>query len=592
MQLDKTHVAIRARSLSEIGDLALLLTRRFPAASIVAFACGALPWALLNLALIGDIPLAQFADPIYDEQMYTELARYLFLMVVLVILQAPIAGVLTTMLIGRRVFEQQVTWRSAWGDVGRIGWRWFWRLGVLRGPIPLMLLLASNWGGQFAPGRELFWPLALLGLAVIQRGGRPFLPEILLLERCPPRCQDPAVVTLRRRNTALHGPLTSELFGRFLTVALILSLLAVGVGYSLIWLGHVMFGSWDLGAVTYLLIVPMSLWAIAGLSVLVRFLSYLDLRIRLEGWEVDLVMRAEAQRQFGQRIETPRRRQSRRRQQGTGAVEIATGALLLISLVTIAPAAWAADASSQTAAAETARRADETVTVKPLRSRWFDPQQDELIPIQVRSKRPQNENRASQWEAAPTPSQRATQPSRWSWSLGTGWRTFFGWLFLVIAAVSLAGLLIYLFLRVEPASLGSGNTRPTAAETVDQQTWERIQQLPAEVRIHGGDLQGEAERLMRQGDYATAIIALFGCQLLLLDRLGLLQLASGKTNRRYLRELRGHSQSAESILSETVQAFEASYFGDHRPTAERFAQLWAAHQRLQQLAHAQWEAAA
>ena len=48
-----------------------------------------------------------------------------------------------------------------------------------------------------------------------------------------------------------------------------------------------------------LVIYPLSLWCVAGISVMVRLLNYLDCRIRLEGWEVELAVRAEAMRQFG-----------------------------------------------------------------------------------------------------------------------------------------------------------------------------------------------------------------------------------------------------------------------------------------------------
>ena len=48
-----------------------------------------------------------------------------------------------------------------------------------------------------------------------------------------------------------------------------------------------------------------SLWLVAGVSVIVRLLNYLDTRIRLEGWEVELVVRAESLRQFGKENPAP-----------------------------------------------------------------------------------------------------------------------------------------------------------------------------------------------------------------------------------------------------------------------------------------------
>jgi hypothetical protein len=41
---------------------------------------------------------------------------------------------------------------------------------------------------------------------------------------------------------------------------------------------------------------PACLWLVVAFLAVVRFLSYLDLRIRHEGWEVELLMRAESLR--------------------------------------------------------------------------------------------------------------------------------------------------------------------------------------------------------------------------------------------------------------------------------------------------------
>ncbi len=49
-----------------------------------------------------------------------------------------------------------------------------------------------------------------------------------------------------------------------------------------------------LDLIVLLVLYPLALWAVAGVSVVVRLLGYLDTRIRLEGWEVELAVRAEA----------------------------------------------------------------------------------------------------------------------------------------------------------------------------------------------------------------------------------------------------------------------------------------------------------
>ena len=53
---------------------------------------------------------------------------------------------------------------------------------------------------------------------------------------------------------------------------------------------------------TLLAIYPIALWTFGGLSVVVRMFAYLDTRIRLEGWDVELAVRAEAIRQFGEEV--------------------------------------------------------------------------------------------------------------------------------------------------------------------------------------------------------------------------------------------------------------------------------------------------
>ena len=47
---------------------------------------------------------------------------------------------------------------------------------------------------------------------------------------------------------------------------------------------------------TYSVHLQVAVWIVVSYFMVVRYLSYLDLRIRTEGWEVELTMRAEAAR--------------------------------------------------------------------------------------------------------------------------------------------------------------------------------------------------------------------------------------------------------------------------------------------------------
>ncbi|NND96979.1 MAG: hypothetical protein HKN47_06585, partial [Pirellulaceae bacterium] len=156
---------------------------------------------------------------------------------------------------------------------------------------------------------DIVAPICLLIVCALIRGSRPFLPEILLLEQCPLRDSDPRVITAKRRAKSLHSPMNSELSGRFLSVSFILFWMFASTLYTMVWVRGIATGYWDWGLVMLLGLFPAAMWVVAGISVLIRLLNYLDTRIRLEGWEVELSVRAEAMRQFGEEagLSGPRR---------------------------------------------------------------------------------------------------------------------------------------------------------------------------------------------------------------------------------------------------------------------------------------------
>ena len=606
MQLDRTHIVIRARALSEIGDLAMILIRNYPAASIFGFIAGMLPWLLMNLLLIGWMPIVQFNLGIYDDEMEGELSRYLLLMVTLVILQAPIAGVLTTSLIGRAVFEDGVTWRSVLVDLRKMFWRLFWVLGVVRGPIPLMILIASNWGQEMAPFREIIFPIACLFAVGFQRGRRPFLPEILLLERCPLRAKMAGVITVGRRAAALHGPLTGELIGRFITVSLMLTVLSLAALQTMLSIRGVLLGHWDWGPTVYLVFIPLSLWFAAALSTLIRFLSYLDTRIRLEGWEVDLAIRAETQRQFGDtavalapQAQTPQPTRATQSASRLSSIRNHSAVMFLVAALSTGLVCFNSSiASAQQASTVTESDAALDISLKlPPATPWYDPDEGSLVPIEVKTNLPESANRESRWlpkpkkVAAPKPASTPTATGTGSSSGGWTFMNAIGWLILVVIGFALIFFVLFVFSKIEPDTVTNRKAASNDAMVdVDEQMLERMKHLPAEVRHSDVNLRSEAERLMNLSQFDEAIVMLFGHQLLLLDRCRVLRLARGKTNGRYVRETRGNAPEANPFFVNTVSAFEASYFGGHTPSAERFARLWQENETLESVVRPLWEA--
>jgi len=163
--------------------------------------------------------------------------------------------------------------------------------------LPLWLLAATfdrfepNW-----PIEAFLIPFILVPIATALRAFRPYINEIILLEKNPFRSSNPNVLTIGKRSSHLHGPYGGDLFVRWLGTCLITMSLIVMVGVSTFVLQSVLFSNTELNWILVYIWYPAVLWIVVSLVSLVRFLDYLDLRIRHEGWEVELLMKAEALR--------------------------------------------------------------------------------------------------------------------------------------------------------------------------------------------------------------------------------------------------------------------------------------------------------
>ena len=97
-------------------------------------------------------------------------------------------------------------------------------------------------------------------------------------------------------------------------------------------------------------------------------------------------------------------------------------------------------------------------------------------------------------------------------------------------------------------------------------------------RASGGHPAGRRRSLGRSaaaaaaGDLAGAMVCLFAHQLLSLDQLGLIRLAPGRTGRQYV-----HGAADRELvdsLGATLALFEEVYYGRRRPTAQAFESVW------------------
>jgi len=138
---------------------------------------------------------------------------------------------------------------------------------------------------------------------------RPYINEIILLEKNPVWTRQPNTITIGKRSSHLHGPYAGDLLVRwFGTAAIALLLVSLALTTAIVLQG-VLISDWpiawsleplemssNLDWFKLEIAYPACLWLVVMFLAVVRFLSYLDLRIRHEGWEVELLMRAEALR--------------------------------------------------------------------------------------------------------------------------------------------------------------------------------------------------------------------------------------------------------------------------------------------------------
>ena len=330
MQLDQTNLTIRTRSIAEIGDLTLMMTRRYAADIGRFFGRGAWPWIAIDVGIIGGIAAWRRDAVLQDTEMSSAVWtwHYVMWMTILVVIQTPWAGAAATYWMGQRVFNSEVDSHDVRQRVRQCRGALVWVLGVKRLTIATTLAAAVLIATDHVIGGSII-AIGLLIVVAIIRSSRPFLPEILLLEGCPIRpdanrstkrsiapeddgdstivgnaasagdaTRPPISASVRSSN--LHRPHVAELNGRFMATSIAMLAIATILYFALsAVLGFLIRDGRLLWYLEMGLALPLALWTAAMLSVVARLLGYLDCRIRLEGWDVELAVRAEAMRQFG-----------------------------------------------------------------------------------------------------------------------------------------------------------------------------------------------------------------------------------------------------------------------------------------------------
>lgn len=295
MQLDETQIAIRERSTLDLLDLATHVLRNYVRPLLAVWGLGIAGFCLLNQFLLRQLSEVSWAEDGVFEVAAGGTFDYVRNMVFLVVLEAPLATALVTKYLGEAVFLKQPSVKSAIKDTYRLYWRLFWCHFVLRGLGPgLVCAWFAGASPDFTAGD--FFLMVTAAVFAFARAWRPFINEIILLERNPLRGRAASDMTVGRRSSLLHSAVGGDLFVKWMGYSVVGGLLSLSFFFAMVFASGVFLNDWSIGPIMIQVCVPLALWIVAGYLAVVRFLAYLDLRIRCEGWEVELRMRAEGAR--------------------------------------------------------------------------------------------------------------------------------------------------------------------------------------------------------------------------------------------------------------------------------------------------------
>lgn len=219
--------------------------------------------------------------------------------------------------------------------------------------------------------------------------------------------------------------------------------------------------------------------------------------------------------------------------------------------------------------------AQDNSKLSPDDAAWLDAKAGEVLPINF-GDRPsaRSASRAEIPKAATATTAPVRRPTLfWNWIGDWIWnRDFFRFVFYIflVLAIGLGGYLGYRYIyRWRKLNSEGEYDERLATRTVEQS----MRELSFNVDFSGGDFCAEAEKAYRSGDLRNAIIYLFSYVLVSLDQKGHIRLRKGKTNREYLREIRGKSGLAK-FYQRVMVPFEETFFGDYQLEQKEFESCW------------------
>ena len=288
MEFDRTFIKIRQRNIFEISDIALKVFKKF---FLGVFAVGSIcivPFAILNFAVF---------YPLLDTEFEDRSVIHWWLMTCVVVIQAPIATAAVSQLLGTALFEGDIRIWNSLRHTAKHAFRLIWIYLTRRAlgwTFVLGWLIWSDTGLENS--LAVLATLLVLCIELLVRSTRPYPNEIILLEQAPFRTQsgDPRI-NYKTRSNNLHKPAGSMLFGRGLAISMVSIMICFA--FYMLFLNKAIFDNqWQSNRWFLIVLYPAALWFAAIYMAIVRFLAYIDLRTRQEGWDIELRIKAEANR--------------------------------------------------------------------------------------------------------------------------------------------------------------------------------------------------------------------------------------------------------------------------------------------------------
>ncbi len=305
MQLDNTLIVVRSRSNAELIDLAIVVLRNDFFNILFWSFVGWIPFLFIDALALSPIVMTDrySAESTFFLSDSDVLNRVVWHIVAMFILQAPAASLPLCNYIGQRMFRQEISLsmmrQNYFSGLAMKLYALVVKRGILAG---LVVTILAGWTTNFSFFLEVFLLAVCIILPVlIARATRPFAPEILTLERQSVQSEiknsrSQIRSYYAKRMKLLHTPIASQMFGRFIVMSGLSAALVCLLTMAQMWMFQV-FSNWsNWGWLVVLLLLPVSLFFTSTYVAIYRFLSYIDSRILLEGWEVRLRFMSEASR--------------------------------------------------------------------------------------------------------------------------------------------------------------------------------------------------------------------------------------------------------------------------------------------------------